>query len=154
MRKPRLVLFYLALTLVLTGFAAAQEEPAMEEPAMKGSEDLVLSDPDAPATMVVTGKAVNASPGEIIVETDEGQKVFVVDTESLHPEPIAEGQAVTVWYVERADQLYATAIETGDQVDPGTLPQTASRQPFLALAGLVALAGALSLWQLRKVFKR
>lgn len=166
MRNLRFALFFLTLMLTVTAIVAAQETPAPETPeapavtaqesptpeapAPKESDRLILSDPDTEGTLVVTGKAVNASPDEIIIETEDGQKVFVVDAESLYPEPIAEGQTVTVWYVERANQLYATALEAGDHLNPETLPKTASRQPLFLIASLVALAGALILWRVRK----
>lgn len=166
MRNLRFAWILFTLTLTVTAIVAAQETPTPETqqppapevqgaptpeaPAQQESDEVILSDPDTPGTMVVTGKAVNASPDKIIVETEDGRKVFVVDAESLYPEPIAEGQTVTVWYLERANQLYATALEAGDALRPETLPKTASQAPLYVIASLIAFVGALFLWRVRK----
>lgn len=165
MRNLRFALVFLTLMLTVTAIVAAQEPPAPETseasapqvqeapapeaPAQKESE-VILRDPDTEGTLVVTGQAVNASPDEIILETEDGRRVFVVDSESLYPEPIAEGQTVTVWYVERANHLYATALEAGDPLHPESLPRTASPEALYIAASLVAFLGAVVLWRVRK----
>ncbi|HEX9736222.1 MAG TPA: hypothetical protein VGG06_30030 [Thermoanaerobaculia bacterium] len=69
-----------------------------------------------PAALVVTGTAVNASPEEIIVKTETGEEIFLIEKENLYPEPIAEGATVTVWYVERGGYHYATKVEVGEPI--------------------------------------
>lgn len=126
-----------------------------------------------PKALVVTGTAVNASPDEIIVKTETGEEVFLIEKEDLYPEPIAEGSEVTVWFVERGGYNYATKLEVGEQMASAgemestadadssdtmtgsdvsadaSLPETASAQPLLALLGLIGLAGAAVVWRVR-----
>lgn len=132
--------------------AAHEAEQAAHEASPEEGDTLELTDPDIQKTLVMTGTTVNASPDEIIVETADGHRVFLIDAEDLHPEPIAEGQTVTVWYVERNDVFYATDLKVGNHLNPGHLPQTASYQPMIALASLLGFAAAFAAWRLRRSF--
>lgn len=156
--KPRFFALFAILMLVTTGVIAAQEadvpeaqgdqNPQTETPEKTGISTV---DMDVQGTMSMKGTVVNASPEEVIVETEDGREVFLLDSEDLYSEPIAEGTPVEVWFVERADRYYATRLEVGDgEFGLDRLPQTASMQPLLALLGLAALACATALWRLRR----
>lgn len=162
MRHKLLTTLFLVLMVTVAGFVAAQEPAAEEPPAQGENPEAMAQDAQgaaAPApeaetrslkadeTMVVTGTAVNASPDEIIVKTEDGREVFLIDSEDIHPEPIAEGTPVTVWFVERGGHQYATKLEADSGYS--TLPQTAGLQPLFALVGLIALAGSAALWRLQ-----
>lgn len=132
MKRQYVTLFsILTLLLAVVGVAGAQEPT---EPTQ----------PTEPEATVVTGTAVNASPAEIIIKTETGEEVFLIEKEDLYPEPIAEGAKVSVWFVERGGYKYATKLEVED-----ALPATASSRPLLALLGLIGLAGAAAVWKIR-----
>lgn len=149
MNKKIFTLFAVMAVALTMGAAVAQEaetpEPDTQEQMVEPTVDL-----DVQGTMTVEGKVVNASPEEIVLETEDGREVFLLESEDLYAEPIPEGANVKVSFVERADRLYATELEvTGgsDYESEGALPQTASIQPLLAFLGLtaLALAGAMTL---------
>lgn len=136
----------LAITsaLLLAGAAVAQESETAEQPPAQQEGQNPAVDLDVQGTMSVEGKVINASPEEIIVQTEDGREVFLLESEDLHAEPIEDGANVKVWYVERADKYYATRLDvTGGGLETAaTLPQTASPLPLLALLGLASLGGA------------
>ena len=129
MKHRRITMFLLALLVTLTAVSSAQD-----------------SDP----TLVATGVVVSQSPNEVVLQTDGGQKIFLIDPEVLSPKPIVQGDTVTIWFEEREDGFFATKLEVGDHINPGRLPQTASFQPLLALASVIAFAGVFSLSRMRR----
>lgn len=125
MTSPKLLLA-IALALLVAASAAAQAPESVE---------------------VATGAVVSTSSDSLIVDTETGQQVFVLDPAALLPQPAMAGSVVTVKY--RTDDLgnkVATEItveRTAEEME--ALPQTASPLPLVALGGLLALAGALAL---------
>ena len=46
----------------------------------------------------ITGTVVSATPTSLVIQTDDGQKSFILDTESQTPESLSAGNQVTVEY--------------------------------------------------------
>jgi len=143
--KHQLFTLFAILSILTVGMAAAQEAEVPAPEAQAEAQNPAV-DLDVEGTMSVSGKVVNASPEEIILETEDGREVFLLDSEDLYPEPILDGSEATVWFVERADRLYATRLEVsggdlGSEAE-AVLPQTSGIQPLLALLGMAAVVGA------------
>lgn len=134
---------------------------------------LALAGPATAQTAdTVSGVVVSSSADSLVIRLDDGsQRTFVTDTTSTLPSGrLAEGSRVTVRFspmdggrsraasvalvvgapAERPADRPTTqepAMREGSATDPSAraLPETASGMPLQALAGLVALAGALLL---------
>lgn len=148
----RLILCILAIFLLTAGAAMAQSAntsaPGPTVQREPGQVSNNLPNPGNPQTDLSNRDTYNqqTQPTGVAPETEEAEGVDVdVDTGAR-----AEGAVdVDVSSTADADTDASGVDETGtlgdDTTDTGALPDTASEFPLIALAGLLALATAVSL---------
>jgi hypothetical protein len=128
--KTRIVAFAAFLALTLTGVLGAQTNEA-----------------------TYSGTIVSVSPTSLVIKLADGsEKTLVVDSTTIVPTLAIVGTRVTVRYrpldAGRFQATTVSILEAGQTMPPvpdpqrTALPNTASNQSLLWLAGLTALGGA------------
>ena len=90
----------------------------------------------ADQVMVAQGTVVSSTPDTIIVNADNGQQVFVLNSDTLHPQVIPVESGVTVKYRDDGfGNLYATNIVVHEELDPMVEVTTEVGEPVAAAQG-------------------
>ncbi len=133
--------------------------------AVLGTEPISATATAAPPSMgptrTVTGTVFSSGNGQLVLDTDNGRRTFIVDNDSHLASDVTVGSRATVEYhtmsggrlhaadvtmVMAAPPLPTAPVAAESAPAPvqtaSTLPQTASDLPLLGLVGLIALAGA------------
>ena len=106
MTKNRLLIALAIVALLGAGVVAAQDD-----------------------SQSVTGTVVSATPTSLVIQTDDGQKSFILDAESQTPESLSAGNQVTIDFHSNDQGEMVASLVTADEGGEMAESQTAATEP-------------------------